>query len=77
MSLIQLLKFRLWKTGYFKMPHFEMPHLQMAVFQIVVIVASGLLRFYRKGTNTEWNSEPLKILKKIIVQKLDLRLQKR
>ena len=53
MRLIQLLRFRTWKTG-----HFEMPHLQMAVFQMVFTVASGLtvhLNGKNLSTNSSWD----------------------
>ncbi len=39
MSLIQLLKFRTWKTRLFKMPHFEGPRFQT---KMKITVASGL-----------------------------------
>ena len=42
MRLIQPLKFRTLKTGYFKMPRLQTPHLQTAVFQMGITVAFGL-----------------------------------
>ena len=43
MCLIQPLKFRTLKTGYFEMPRLQMPHLHMAIFQTGITIASGLI----------------------------------
>ena len=41
MSLIQLLKFKKWKTRLFKMPHFEIPRFQTGT-RVTVASHSGM-----------------------------------
>ena len=42
MHLIQPLKFRTLKTGYYEMPRLLTPHLQTTIFQMEITIAFGL-----------------------------------